>query len=132
MATLLGRYCTNTDNKFERDANEAFFMASKYLPDSDFVLTCTYCLCSAEDVVFCDGGIDGACVPGSSVRLYSYKVPCSGRELFIYVSNHQYYYVTKKCVDVETGSECYVEFTFKRELYHEQFNRNAITSISNL
>ena len=61
------------------------------------------------------------------MRLYSYRVPCSKCDLFIYVDNCNYYYVTMKCFDGVT--EYYVEFTFERET-DTPFNRANIENIA--
>ena len=128
-AVLLGktRGCNSVHlNVFAR---RAFALANEYLPDSNFLFIGSRALCTSENVKFCNGNISGACVNDGRtyVQIYSYRVPCRECDLFIYVVDYQYYYVTIKCFDGDT--EYYVEFTFEREM-GIPFNKANIQDIT--
>lgn len=112
MATLLGKRSgeTNTNDAF---AKIAFNLALDYLPDSNFIYRECYVLCDANNVRLDDSGIDGSCVGGTSVRVYTYKVPSASTELYMYKTN-PFWYITTKC-RYDNGSCCYTEFTFEEE-----------------
>ena len=128
-AVLLGktRGCNSVHlNVFAR---RAFALANEYLPDSNFLFIGSRALCTSENVKFCNGNISGACVNDGRtyVQIYSYRVPCRECDLFIYVVDYQYYYVTIKCFDGDT--EYYVEFVFEREM-GIPFNKANIQDIT--
>lgn len=130
-AILLGRERALKYAAVHRFAEKAFGLAKEYLPDSNFVLTSTFTLCNADNLKLYNGNIDGSCIHnnggGTYVKLYSYRVPCSKQDLFIYKAEDKYYYVTIKCL--VAGMDCYVEFAFEREVY-APFNRANIVSLS--
>lgn len=128
-AILLGKTKGGSNANLDIFARRAFRLANRYLPDSNFLFVGSHKLCNSENVEFYNGNISGACINGgcSYVRLYSYRVPCSECDLFIYIADYQYYYVTIKCFDGDT--ECYVEFTFEREM-GTPFNRANIENIA--
>ena len=110
-------------------ARRAFALANEYLPDSNFLFIGSRALCTSENVKFCNGNISGACVNVACtyVQIYSYRVPCRECDLFIYVGDYQYYYVTMKCFDGDT--EYYIEFIFEREM-GIPFNKANIQDIA--
>ena len=128
-AVLLGKTKGGSNANLDVFARRAFGLANRYLPDSNFLFVGSHALCNSENVEFYNGNISGACINGggSYVRLYSYRVPCSECDLFIYIADYQYYYVTIKCFDGDT--EYYVEFTFEREM-GTPFNRANIENIA--
>lgn len=127
-AVLLGKTRGGNSVHLNVFARRAFTLANEYLPDSNFLFTGLRTLCTSENVKFYNGNISGACVDGGTyARLYSYRVPCRECDLFIYVGNYQYYYVTMKCFDGDT--EYYVEFTFEREM-GVPFNKANIQNIT--
>lgn len=124
MATLLGKCnCgTHTNDAF---AKVAFNLALDYLPDSNFLYSDCCFLCDANNVRFNDAGIDGSCVGGTNVRVYTYKVPSVSAELYMYKSN-LFWYITTKC-RFDDGSCGYVEFVFEEESVRGNgFNRSNI------
>lgn len=128
-AILLGKVKGGSNANLDIFARCAFGLANRYLPDSNFLFVGSHVLCTSENVEFYNGNISGACINGggSHVRLYSYRVPCSECDLFIYIADYQYYYVTIKCFDGDT--EYYVEFTFEREM-GTSFNRANIENLA--
>lgn len=128
-AILLGKTKGGSSALLDVFARRAFALANEYLPDSNFLFVGSHALCTSENVEFYNGNISGACINGSGsyVRLYSYRVPCSECDLFIYIADYQYYYVTIKCFDGDT--EYYVEFTFEREM-GTPFNRANIENLA--
>ena len=112
MATLLGK-CSGETNTNDAFAKIAFNLALDYLPDSNFIYRECYVLCDANNVRFNDSGIDSSCVGGTSVRVYTYKVPSASTELYMYKTN-PFWYITTKC-RYDNGSCCYTEFTFEEE-----------------
>lgn len=127
MATLLGKYYRKFDDSDDDfSIQDAFCRAREYLPDGNYVFTESAFLCSADEVVFNGGGIDGCCVEGSCAKVHTYRVPCWS-ELYIFKGcSEQYYYVTTRRLNPESGSEEYVEFVFRREMHPGQLNRKAI------
>lgn len=126
-AILLGKTKGSNAN-LDIFARRAFGLANEYLPNSKFLFVGSHVLCTSENVEFYNGNISGACINGGTyVRLYSYRVPCSECDLFIYIADYQYYYVTMRCFDGDT--EYYVEFTFEREM-GTPFNRANIENIA--
>lgn len=128
-AVLLGKMRGGNTSHLNVFARRAFALANEYLPDSNFLFIGSRALCTSENVKFCNGNISGACVNDSRtyVQIYSYRVPCRECDLFIYVVDYQYYYVTIKCFDGNT--EYYVEFTFEREM-GIPFNKENIQNIT--
>lgn len=127
-AVLLGKEKGGNSAHLGVFARRAFALANEYLPDSNFLFVGSHALCTSENVKFYNGNISGTCVGGGAyVQLYSYRVPCSKCDLFIYVDDCNYYYVTMKCFDGVT--EYYVEFTFERET-DTPFNRANIENIA--
>lgn len=126
-AILLGKTKGSNAN-LDIFARRAFGLANEYLPNSKFLFVGSHALCTSENVEFYNGNISGACINGGTyVRLYSYRVPCSECDLFIYIADYQYYYVTMRCFYGDT--EYYVEFTFEREM-GTPFNRANIENIA--
>lgn len=127
-AILLGKTKSCSNANLDIFARRAFGLANRYLPDSNFLFVGSRALCTSENVEFYNGNISGACINGGIyARLYSYRVPCSECDLFIYIADYQYYYVTMRCFDSDT--EYYVEFTFEREM-GTPFNRANIENIA--
>ena len=128
-AVLLGKMSGGNSSHLNVFARHAFALANEYLPDSNFLLIGSRALCTSENVKFCNGNISGACVNDGRtyVQIYSYRVPCRECDLFIYVVDYQYYYVTIKCFDGDT--EYYVEFIFEREM-GIPFNKANIQEIT--
>ena len=127
-AILLGKTNGGSNANLDIFARRAFGLANRYLPDSNFLFVGSHALCTSENVEFYNGNISGACINGGTyVQLYSYRVPCSECDLFIYIADYQYYYVTMRCFDGDT--EYYVEFTFEREM-GTPFNRANIENIA--
>ena len=136
-AVLLGKMRGGNSAHLNVFARRAFVLANKYLPDSNFLFIGSRALCTSENVKFYNGNISGACVGNiggtyvndgcTYAQLYSYRVPCRECDLFIYVSDYHYYYVTIECFDGAT--EYYVEFTFEREM-GTPFNRANIRNIT--
>ena len=136
-AILLGKTKGGSNANLDIFARRAFALANEYLPDSNFLFIGSRALCTSENVKFYNGNISGDCIGnigeacvnggGTYVSLYSYRVPCRECDLFIYVSDYQYYYVTIECFDGIT--EYYVEFTFEREM-GIPFNRANIQNIT--
>ena len=128
-AVLLGKMSSGNSSHLNVFARRAFALANEYLPDSNFLFICSRALCTSENVKFCNGNISGACVNDGRtyVQIYSYRVPCRECDLFIYVVDYQYYYVTIKCFDGDT--EYYVEFIFEREM-DIPFNKANIQDIT--
>lgn len=136
-AVLLGKTRGGNSVHLNVFARRAFALANEYLPDSNFLFTGLRTLCTSENVKFYNGNISGACIGNiggacvndgcTYVQLYSYRVPCRECDLFIYVGDYQYYYVTMKCFDGDT--EYYVEFTFEREM-GIPFNKANIENIA--
>lgn len=130
-ARLLGKEKHASGSRFDVFSRRAFALAKEYLPDCNFLLTSAHALCASENVKFYNGNLSGACVNGGGtyVQLYSYRVPCSECDLYIYVGDYQYYYVTMKCFNSVT--DYYVEFTFEREM-GTPFDRSKIENITEL
>lgn len=127
-AILLGKTKGGSNANLDIFARRAFGLANRYLPDSNFLFVGSHALCTSENVEFYNGNISGACINGGTyAQLYSYRVPCSECDLFIYIADYQYYYVTMRCFDGDT--EYYVEFTFEREM-GTPFNRANIENIA--
>lgn len=128
-AILLGKTKGGSSARLDVFARRAFALANEYLPDSNFLFVGSHALCTSENVEFYNGNISGSCINGNDtyVQLYSYRVPCSECDLFIYITNYQYYYVTIKCFNGNT--EYYVEFTFEREI-GTHFNGANIENIT--
>ena len=128
-AVLLGKARGGNSVHLNVFARRAFALANEYLPDSNFLFIGSRALCTSENVKFCNGNISGACVNDGRtyVQIYSYRVPCRECDLFIYVVDYQYYYVTIKCFDGDT--EYYVEFIFEREM-NIPFNKANIQEIT--
>ena len=128
-AVLLGKTRGGNSAHLNVFARRAFALANEYLPDSNFLFIGSRALCTSENVKFCNGNISGACVNDGRtyVQIYSYRVPCRECDLFIYVVDYQYYYVTIKCFDGDT--EYYVEFIFEREI-GIPFNKANIQEIT--
>lgn len=128
-AVLLGKMSGGNRSHLNVFVRRAFALANEYLPDSNFLFIVSRALCTSENVKFCNGNISGACVNDGRtyVQIYSYRVPCRECDLFIYVVDYQYYYVTMKCFDGDT--EYYVEFTFEREM-RIPFNKANIQDIT--
>lgn len=128
-AVLLGKMRGGNSSHLNVFVRSAFSLANEYLPDSNFLFIVSRALCTSENVKFCNGNISGACVNDGRtyVQIYSYRVPCRECDLFIYVVDYQYYYVTIKCFDGDT--EYYVEFIFEREI-GIQFNKENIQNIT--
>ena len=128
-AVLLGKMRGGNSSHLNVFARRAFALANEYLPDSNFLFIGSRALCTSENVKFCNGNISGACVNDGRtyVQIYSYRVPCRECDLFIYVVDYQYYYVTIKCFDGDT--EYYVEFIFEREM-NIPFNKANIQEIT--
>ena len=128
-AVLLGKARGGNSVHLNVFARRAFALANEYLPDSNFLFIGSRALCTSENVKFCNGNISGACVNDGRtyVQIYSYRVPCRECDLFIYVVDYQYYYVTIKCFDGDT--EYYVEFIFEREM-GIPFNKANIQEIT--
>ena len=128
-AVLLGKMRGCNSSHLNVFARRAFALANEYLPDSNFLFIGSRALCTSENVKFCNGNISGACVNDGRtyVQIYSYRVPCRECDLFIYVDDYQYYYVTIKCFDGNT--EYYVEFIFEREI-GIPFNKANIQDIT--
>lgn len=90
-----------------------------------FFIAIVVFLCDANNVRFNDAGIDGSCIDGSSVRVYTYKVPSVSAELYMYKTN-SFWYITTKC-RFDDGSCGYVEFVFEEESTRGNgFNRSNI------
>lgn len=111
MATLLGK-CNSETNTNDAFAKIAFNLALDYLPDSNFLYRDCFVLCDANNVKFNDAGIDGSCIDGGRIRVYTYKVPSASAELYMYKSD-SFWYITTKCQD-NCGSY-YIEFAFEEE-----------------
>ena len=128
-AVLLGKMSGVNSSHLNVFVRRAFALANEYLPDSNFLFIGSRALCTSENVKFCNGNISGACVNDGRtyVQIYSYRVPCRECNLFIYVVDYQYYYVTIKCFDGDT--EYYVEFIFEREM-NIPFNKANIQDIT--
>ena len=128
-AVLLGKMRGGNSSHLNVFARRAFALANEYLPDSNFLFIGLRALCTCGNVKFCNGNISGACVNDGRtyVQIYSYRVPCRECDLFIYVVDYQYYYVTIKCFDGDT--EYYVEFIFEREM-NIPFNKANIQDIT--
>lgn len=128
-AILLGKTKGGSSARIDVFARRAFALANEYLPDSNFLFVGSHALCTSENVEFYNGNISGSCINGNDtyVQLYSYRVPCSECDLFIYVADYRYYYVTIRCFDGDT--EYYVEFTFEREM-GTSFNRANIENLA--
>ena len=128
-AVLLGKMMCGNSSHLNVFARRAFALANEYLPDSKFLFIGSRALCTSENVKFCNGNISGACVNDGRtyVQIYSYRVPCRECDLFIYVGDYKYYYVTMKCFDGDT--EYYVEFIFEREM-NIPFNKANIQDIT--
>lgn len=127
-AILLGKTKGGSNANLDIFARRAFGLANEYLPNSNFLFVGSHALCTSENVEFYNGNISGACVNGGTyAQLYSYRVPCRECDLFIYVGDYQYYYVTMKCFDGD--AEYYVEFTFEREM-GIPFNKTNIENIA--
>ena len=128
-AVLLGKMSGGNSSHLNVFVRRAFALANEYLPDSNFLFIGSRALCTSENVKFCNSNISGACVNDGRtyVQIYSYRVPCRECDLFIYVVDYQYYYVTIKCFDGDT--EYYVEFIFEREM-NIPFNKANIQEIT--
>ena len=128
-AVLLGKTRGGNSAHLNVFARRAFVLANEYLPDSNFLFIGSRALCTSENVKFCNGNISDACVNDGRtyVQIYSYRVPCRECDLFIYVGDYQYYYVTMKCFDGDT--EYYIEFIFEREM-GIPFNKANIQDIT--
>ena len=130
-AVLLGKTRGGNSAHLNVFARRAFVLANEYLPDSNFLFIGSRALCTSENVKFCNGNISDDCIGDidgcTYVQIYSYRVPCRECDLFIYVVDYQYYYVTIKCFDGDT--EYYVEFTFEREM-GIPFNKANIQDIT--
>ena len=116
-AVLLGKMSGGNSSHLNVFVRHAFALANEYLPDSNFLFIGSRALCTSENVKFCNGNISGACVNDGRtyVQIYLYRVPCRECDLFIYVVDYQYYYVTIKCFDGDT--EYYVEFTLMQKMW---------------